>query len=226
MKPIWLYFFTTISGLGMAFCQYIIYCYAPIEKNLGIVQKIFYIHLPLAWWALINFLIVCIASIGYLKTKKLYWDATSNAAAEIGVVFTSIAIITGAIWGKHAWGVWWSWDPRLTTALILWFLYTAYLLLRQLDLSYERRAILCSILGIIAFLDVPLVFLSARLWRSIHPTIFVSKNGGLEPEMKVTLIISILCFGLFWFCLILIRRKQYIQQQYIDIIALLQKNNR
>lgn len=219
MKPLWLYTLVSLSGLGMAFCQYLIYCYAPIESELGIIQKIFYLHLPLAWWALISFFIVCIASIGYLKTRKTYWDALSGATAEIGVILSSATIITGSIWGKQSWGVWWTWDPRLTTALVLWFLYSAYLVLRQLDIPQERRSLLCSVLGIIAFLDVPLVFLSARIWRSIHPTIFASNNGGLDSEMKLTLIACIICFGFFWLCIISIRGKQYIQKERLAALT-------
>lgn len=222
MKPQWLYIFIPLSGLGMVFCQYLIYYYTPIEKELGIVQKIFYLHLPLAWWALISFSIVCIASIGYIKTQKLHWDALSGAAAEIGIILSSAAIITGSIWGRHSWGTWWTWDPRLTTALVLWFLYSAYLIVRQLNIPQERRALLCSVLGIIAFLDVPLVFLSARLWRSIHPTVFASNNGGLDPEMRFTLISCIICFGFFWLCLIIIRRKQYIQKEQLDTLAIIE----
>lgn len=222
MKPLWLYILVPLTGLGMAFCQYLIYYYAPIESELGIIQKIFYIHLPLAWWALISFLIVCIASIGYLKTRKAYWDALSGATAEIGVILSSATIITGCIWGKQSWGVWWTWDPRLTTALVLWFLYSAYLVLRQLDIPQERRALLCSALGIIAFLDVPLVFLSARIWRSIHPTVFASNNGGLDSEMKFTLIACIICFGFFWLCIISIRGKQLIQKERLGTLTSIQ----
>lgn len=222
MNIIWLYLLTITSTLGMCTCQYLIYFYAPIEKNLGIVQKIFYIHLPLALWSLISFFLVCITSIIYLKTRNLYWDTISAAAAEVGVLLSSLAIITGSIWGRHSWGVWWTWDPRLTTVLVLWFLYTAYLILRQSELPHERRALLCSVLGIIAFLDVPLVFLSARLWRSIHPTVFASKGGGLDPEMKFTIIACVLCFGIFWSCLIAIRSKQNIQKQRIDTLALIE----
>ena len=95
------YILVPLSGLGMAFCQYLIYYYAPIESELGIIQKIFYLHLTFAWWALISFFIVCIASIGYLKTRKTYWDALSGATAEIGVILSSAAITTGSIWGKQ-----------------------------------------------------------------------------------------------------------------------------
>ncbi len=225
MKTLWIYALILLSSIGMVVSQYLIYIYAPIEKNLGIVQKIFYIHMPLAWWSLTSFLVVCIASILYLKTRCIYWDNIASAAAEVGVVLSTFAIITGAIWGRYAWGIWWTWDPRLTTAFILWFLYTAYLLLRNITTSQERRAFISSVIGILAFIDVPLVFLSARLWRSIHPTVFANENSSLDSEMKLTIILCTLFFGFFWLCLIVIRSRQNIQKNLLTNFTFNKFNN-
>lgn len=222
MRHGWLPICATFGGVLVALCQILIYRYAPIEQTMGLVQKIFYIHLPLAWWALISFFIVCVSGAAYLRTANLRWDALAGAAAEVGVVLCSLALITGSIWARHSWGVWWTWDPRLTTALILWFLYTGYLIIRKVDMPRERQTKLCAVIGIIAFVDVPLVFLSARLWRSIHPAVFASENGGLEPEMKFTVIACVLCFGLLWAALIGLRSLQIRQKTHLDSLSLME----
>ncbi|MBQ8173494.1 MAG: cytochrome c biogenesis protein CcsA, partial [Mailhella sp.] len=113
-------------------------------------------------------------------------------------------------------GVWWTWDPRLTTALILWFIYAGCMALRAMPMPEGRRASLCSVVAIAGVLDVPLVFLSARLWRSIHPSVFASKGGGLEPEMAVAVAASVLCFGLVWAALLILRSRQLVLESRLD----------
>ncbi|NHZ48837.1 cytochrome c biogenesis protein [Nitratidesulfovibrio liaohensis] len=208
-----------VAGLALALCQYMIFVYAPVEQTMGIVQKIFYFHMPLAWWSLISFLTVFVASIAFLRTRNWKWDALSGAAAEVGVLFSGLALITGSIWGRHSWGVWWTWDPRLTTTLVMWFVYAGYLVLRTLDLPRERLGTVSAVVGIVAFLDVPLVFLSARLWRSIHPAVFASKGGGLEAEMKTTVIACIVAFGFLWVALTWLRAAQRRMAARIDVLA-------
>lgn len=208
MRAKWIVPCAVVGALLMAVSQVLIYVYAPIEQMMGIMQKIFYTHLPLAWWALISFLVVCIAGFAYLKTHADKWDALAGAAAEIGVVLSGLALLTGSIWARHSWGVWWTWDPRLTTTLVLWFLYAGYLVIRHLDLPRERLKNLCAVVGIVAFLDVPLVFLSARMWRSIHPAVFANKSGGLEPEMRVAVIVAVISFGFLWAALLGLRTGQ------------------
>ena len=208
-----------IAGLALALCQYLIFVYAPGEQAMGIVQKIFYFHMPLAWWSLISLLTVFVASIAFLRTHDWKWDALSGAAAEVGVLFSGLALVTGSIWGRHSWGVWWTWYPRLTTTLVMWFVYAGYLVLRTLDLTRERLGTVSAVVGIVAFLDVPLVFLSARLWRSIHPAVFASKGGGLEPEMKTTVIACIVAFGFLWVALTWLRAAQRRMTARIDVLA-------
>ncbi len=199
------------AALALAVSQYFIWVYAPVEETMGQVQKIFYIHLPMAWWALMSFFVVFVASILLLAKKDPFWDRLAGASAEIGVLFSTLALITGSLWGKPIWGVWWTWDPRLTTTLIMWFVYASYLLLRQAGAGGERGPVVRAALGIVAFLDVPLVFISARKWRSIHPTVFGSQGGGLEPEMLVTVIVSVAAMGLLWAALLTVRSRQLAQ---------------
>ena len=198
------------SGL-MAVAQVLVYIYAPLEKTMGAAQKIFYFHLPVAWWCFASFFLACVAGAAYLKTRNFKWDHLSASAAEIGLVCATLALVTGMVWARHSWNVWWTWDPRLTTTLILWFIYAAYLAVRSMGMPPRRRASLSAGIAIIGFLDVPLVFLSARLWRSIHPAIFASQGGGLTSEMAVAVIFSVLSFGLVWLALILLRYRQRVQ---------------
>ncbi|MBA4359018.1 MAG: cytochrome C biogenesis protein CcmC [Desulfovibrio sp.] len=188
--------------------QWFIWAYAPLEETMGLVQKIFYIHMPLAWWALVSFFVVFCASIRHLMTRSASSDILAGAAAELGVLLSGLALVSGSIWGRAAWNVWWTWDPRLTTTLIMWFVYAGYLVLRGASgggLGGERRAMVCAVLGVVAFLDVPLVFYSARIWRSVHPAVLASQGGGLEPEMWHTVLVNLVAFGLLWLTLLLAR---------------------
>lgn len=196
------------GGLCLAVCQWLIYCYAPTEAVMGIAQKIFYLHLPCALWALTSFLLVFIASIAFLIRRHDFWDHAARASAETGLLFCGLSLATGMVWGKVSWGVWWTWDPRLTTTLVMWFIYMAYLLIRQLEMPIERRRVIAAVIGIVAFLDVPLVFLSARIFRSIHPAVFGSAGGGLENEMLYTLLACWGAMGLFWLGLLMLRQRQ------------------
>lgn len=197
-----------LGGLFLAACQLLIFAYAPTEATLGISQKIFYLHLPLAWWGLFSFFIVFIASICFLKTKNSFWDAVAHSGASVGLLLAVLALVTGMLWGKTAWGIWWTWDARLTTTLIMCFVYAGYMILRSMDMAPHKRSSLCAVVGIIAFLDVPLVFFSARLWSYIHPP-----KIALEPEMKLTVIACVASFGLIWLALISLRCSLNMAQQ-------------
>lgn len=188
------------AGLAMALCQWVIFIYAPVADGAGLPQKIIYLHIPLAWWGMLSFFTVFVASIVYLKNRSPRMDALAGAAAETGIVLTFLALVCGMFWAKPAWNTWWTWDPRLTTTLILCFVYAAYLIVRRMDLAPERRSLVAAVIGIAAFLDVPLVYFSARLWNGIHPP-----SIGLEPEMNTAVIASTACFSLLWIGLVGLR---------------------
>jgi len=188
--------------------QYAIWFHAPVEETMGVVQKIFYTHMPMAWWSLVSFFVVFVASILYLAKGRDAYARLAGAAAELGVLMSGLALVTGMCWAKPIWGVWWTWDPRLTTTLVMWFVYAAYLLLRASDVGGQRKATVLAVLGVVAFLDVPLVFVSARYWRSIHPSVLGSQGGGMEPEMWQAMIANLVAMGLLWLALLLVRTKQ------------------
>ena len=184
--------------LGLSFALmlaalYMIFIYVPTEATMGVVQRIFYFHVPLAWLSFLAFFIVFLGSIMYLLKRDSKWDRLASSSAELGVVFTTLFLISGSIWAKPIWGVWWTWDPRLTTALILWLIYIAYLLVRSYVSDRQRGARFASVVGIMGFLDVPIVALAIVLWRTGHPSPVIFQ-GGLAPSMMLTLIVSIAAF--------------------------------
>jgi heme exporter protein C len=160
----------------------LIAAYVPTEATMGPIQKIFYVHLPCAIATFLACLVSFIASIGYAVQKEMKWDRLAASAARVAVGFCSVVLLTGMIWGKSAWGQWWTWSPRLTFSLVLWLLYIVYLMTRASVESPQRRAIISAVYGIVAFLDVPLVYLSVRLMPDIHPI-----SVTLAPSMKLTL---------------------------------------
>lgn len=174
----------TAGLLSLAAAIGILLVYTPTEATMGPVQKIFYLHLPMAINTFLACLVVFIASIGYLWQRSTWWDDLAAAAAKVAVVLCSGVLITGMIWGRSAWGQWWTWSPRLTFSLMLWLLYVVYLTVRMSIESAQRRAVVSAAYGVIAFLDVPLVWLSARLLPDIHPA-----SIQLIAPMKLTLAI-------------------------------------
>ena len=212
----WLPIVALLCGPALVLGQYLIWDYAPIEQTMGHAQKIFYVHVPLAWWGLIAFFTVFASGILFLWKRNPFFDQLAGVAAETGVLFAGLALITGSLWARSAWGVWWTWDPRLTTTLIMWFVYAGYLVVRVAGPSGERGAAIRAVLGIAAFLDVPLVFLSARLWRGIHPGAMASSGGGLEPEMLTTLLVCLGGWGLMWLCLLGLRLRQVLIRVRIE----------
>ncbi|MDY6822000.1 MAG: cytochrome c biogenesis protein, partial [Deferribacterota bacterium] len=183
---------------------FMIFFYAPEEKTMGIVQKIFYFHVSSAWISFLAFFITFIFSILYLIKNSIYCDNIASSSAEIGIVFCSIVLVTGPLWAKPVWGAYWTWDPRLSTTLILWFIYISYLLLRKFVDDEQKKHTFSSILGIIGFIDVPFVYFAIKWFRTIHPDVF-SKGGGLEQSMLYTLFVSLAAFTFLYINLIIKR---------------------
>ena len=183
---------------------YLIFLYVPTEEEMGIVQRIFYFHVPLAWIAFLAFFIVFISSIRYLWKRDNKWDIIASTSAEVGIVFTTLFLITGSIWAKPIWGVWWTWDPRLTAALILWLIYIAYILVRAYASEESRGARFAAVVGIVGFIDVPIVALAITLWRTQHPSPVIFQ-GGLAPPMMLTLLVCLAAFSALY-CLLMILR--------------------
>ncbi|MCF6095163.1 cytochrome c biogenesis protein [Microaerobacter geothermalis] len=209
-----------ILFVGMIIALYLVFPWVPPDKMLGVVQKIFYFHVASAWNAFLAFFVVFITSIFYLKTRNRKYDVIASVSAEIGVLFTTIVLITGPIWGRSSWNAWWSWEPRLTTTLILWFIYLAYLMVREMDGDWEKKARLSAVFGIVGFIDVPIVYMSIRWWRTkLHPVVFGEgvdqTGGGIEPSMMVTLLTSVVLFTILY--IVLLNRGIALQHMKIKL---------
>ena len=201
-----------MTGLYMAFI------YAPTEKSMGAVQRIFYFHVPLAWVSFIAFGVVAAASVLFLRTGRTKWDILARSAAEVGMLFLTLVLLTGPLWAKPVWGVYWTWDARLTTSFILWLIYIAYLMLRSYVADRERGARFAGVFGIIGFIDVPIVYMSIRWWRTLHPSAVIAggEGSGLEPAMLQTLFVCIVAFTSVFVTLLTFQYKSAILGEEIE----------
>lgn len=198
---------TILAFFAVAGALTMVFGYAPLEKSMGAVQKVFYIHVSTAWVGLLGFLFAAFGGFSYLTTGKRIWDHIEVAAVEISLVFFFMAIALGSIWARPTWGVWWVWEPRLTTAAIVELLYLAYFLLRRSTTNAAQRARFSAVYVLLSALSVPLTFLSIRLFRTLHPLLFGASGDpagrGLTPPMRLTLLVSLVAFSilfivLFW----------------------------
>ena len=178
-----------VTAVLLAAAGYAIFFIAPEERTMRAIQRIFYVHVTSAWTAGVAYLVVFVASIRYLVGRRTQSDALALSAAEVGLVFNTVVLVTGPIWAKPVWGIWWTWDARLTSTFVLWVMYVSYLLLRSLVEDSSRRAVLSAVYGIFAFLDVPLVYMSIRWWRTQHPQPVIGggQGSGLDPTMRAVL---------------------------------------
>ena len=182
-----------LTGLVMLVALYLVFMWVPTEAQMGIVQRIFYFHVASAWVAFLGFFTVAGASAVYLWKGSATADHVAVASAEIGVLFCTFVLVTGPIWARPIWGVWWTWDPRLTMTVILWAIYVGYLILRAYGGEDEAVARYAAVLGIIGVLDIPVIRVSVRLLNGIHPSVInkpESQSSGLDPSMWNTLWVS------------------------------------
>lgn len=185
-----------------------VFFYAPLERVMGAVQKVFYFHVAAGWVGMLGFLVAAIAGVIYLIKKDSKWDIVGVAGVEIGLVFMLINIVTGAIWARPIWNTWWTWDPRLTTATVMELVYAAYLMLRQGIEDPDRRARFGAVYAIIGFVSVPLTFFSIRIFRTIHPVVIGSNDPtaqgafDMTPLMGQTFAVSLIAFSFLFVVLL------------------------
>jgi len=202
---------TVIGLLALALmliALFMVFVWVPTEADQGIVQRIFYFHVACAWVAFAAFGLVAICGILYLWLGQQVFDDLGYAAAETGMVFCTLVLITGSLWAKPIWGAWWTWDSRLTTTFILWLLYGGYLMLRAMGDDTPQIARFGAVIGIVAAADVPVIIISVRLWRTIHPAVLITRQGahGLEdPRMVATLLVSLASFTVLFLWLMMLR---------------------
>ena len=199
-----------ITGVMMLVDLYFIFMVAPTDSVLGHVQRVFYFHVPIAIMSFLAFFVVFICSIGYLIKRTPQWDAIAHASAEVGVIFVTLALLTGIIWARPVWNTWWTWEPRLTTTMILWLIYVAYLMVRSYAPSQSKGAVYGAVLGIVGFVDVPIVYYSVVWWRSIHPSPVVgpfAQADSLDGTMALILLYSFITF-IFFFAYMVMERME------------------
>jgi heme exporter protein C len=209
--------FDTVLGIlllpGMVLALYMALIQAPREATMGDLQRIFYFHVASAIAGMTAFAVNFVCSIMYVARRNRRWDNLALAASEIGVLFLMIVLITGPIWAKPAWFVWWTWSPRLTLSLVLCLLYISYLLIRNYIEDPEKRALISAVFGIIAFADTPLVWFSIRWWRDIHPSML--DTGGLAPSMRPAFYVCLIVFQILM--VFLLRRRYYLESMRGDM---------
>jgi heme exporter protein C len=186
-----------------------VFLYAPRERTMGDVQRIFYFHLGAAWVGFFAFFVTMVSGVLHLWKGAERWDVVGNASAEVGTVFMTMAIVSGSLWARPVWNTWWTWDPRLTISAVQWLLYLAYFMLRTGIENLGQRARFASVYGIIAFITVPLSFLSIRFWRTIHPVVTGGEGSAgatgsfnMADPMRHTLFFCLAAFSVLYFTLL------------------------
>jgi len=218
MKALYARLLPVVCFLTMAVSLYAIFIYAPRERTMGDVQRIFYFHIS-AWWVSgVALGVTFLAAIAYLWTRNRRFDAVALASTEIGVLFMTIGITTGPIWAKPIWGIYWTWDPRLTSALVCWLMYFTILMLRRYVPEETKRANLASVAAIIAFVNVPFVFLTIRLFRTQHPQPVIGggEGSGLAPAMTQAFLVTLVAFTFLYLWLMQTRLRLEATEHDVD----------
>ena len=211
--------FISLSSVLMVVSLYMSLIWAPTEITLGDSQRIFYIHIPLAWLGMLSVIILAVFSIAYLITRNIKWDNLAYSTAELGFILITLVLVTGMIWSKAEWTVWWTWDPKLTTTVILWFIYLAYIMLRKYGPSDLRGASYGAVLGIIGAIDVPMIYMAANWWSSAHPELNIgplsNESSSVNSEMMMTLLVSLIAYTMLY---IIILNEKYVVQKGTNVI--------
>ncbi len=195
-----------VTAVTMAIALWTIFIWVPTEVNQGLIQRILYIHVPIAWVSMVAIVGVAAASIIYLKTRNEKWDRLALSMAEIGVLFGGLMLISGMIWAKPVWGVWWTGEAKLTTALILFFIYIAYLMFRAYFPAGDQRMRLSAIIAVIGAIDTPIIYYGSILWQEAHPPAVVGPvaddESAVAAQVGLTLLVAVIAFTLLFVSLL------------------------
>jgi heme exporter protein C len=194
--PAWLVWLAVAASL------YLGLVYAPPERTMGDAQRIMYFHVAAAWNGFLAFGVVFAAVILFLRTGRRGWSRLAYASAELGVFFTTVCIVGGSVWARADWNTWWTWDPKLTTTLLLWFIFLGFLVVRGSAENDPARERLAAVIGIVGFFAVPLVYFSNVLWVGLHPRVVTLSGFAMPPRMVVALMFSFFAFTLFYLWLL------------------------
>jgi heme exporter protein C len=207
-QPAWLLLVAAIAVAAMlSFAIPAIFVLAPTEQSMGDAQRIVYLHVSVAWFGVVSFLATAVAGLAYLVRRDLGWDQWSQAAGEVAWLCSTLTLLTGSMWAHAAWNTWWTWDPRLTSAFVLWAILSGYHIVRASVEDPRTRARLAAILAILGMLDLPLLVMATSWFRSIHP-----RGPQMEPSMRAVLLMNIASFSAL-FALLLVRRRAQLRLQ-------------
>ena len=206
----------------IALTMWMVFAWVPTETNQGAIQRALYVHVPIAWVSMVAIVAVAIFSVFYLVTGRERWDRLGAATAETGVVFGALMLITGIVWARPVWGVWWTGEAKLTTALILFFVYVAYLMFRAYFPPGTQRRRLAAVIALIGAIDAPIIYWAANLWAEAHPPLIVGPardpDSALSADIGLTLLVGVVAFTLL-FAVILVERYR-IRRAEDDVTAL------
>ena len=207
-----------IAAILLARNLYVMFLQLPDEAMQGAIYRIIFFHVPAAWTALLGVTAAMVGSDLYLLTKRMSYDAFAAAVTEVALVFGAVNLVTGMIWGRIIWGIWWTWDPRLTSMLVGWLIYAGYLMLRRAIEDPTQRANVAAVVSILAFADVPVIFFSIKWWRTQHPQPVVWGGGHMDPAMKSVLFLNWIPLLLLAAVFVMIRIEQERNQREIDAL--------
>ena len=206
----------------IALTMWMVFAWVPTETNQGAIQRALYVHVPIAWVSMVAIVAVAFFSVFYLVTGRERWDRLGAATAETGVVFGALMLITGIVWARPVWGVWWTGEAKLTTALILFFVYVAYLMFRAYFPPGTQRRRLAAVIALIGAIDAPIIYWAANLWAEAHPPLIVGpardSDSALSADIGLTLLVGVIAFTLL-FVVILVERYR-IRRAEDDVTAL------
>ena len=205
-----------IAAVLLARDLYSIFMQLPDEASQGMIYRIIFFHVPAAITAMLCAAVACVSSVMFLLTKNFKHDAIAVSTTEVGLAFLAANLVTGSIWGRIIWGIWWTWDARLTSALVCWLLYAGYLMLRRAIEEPTARARIAAVFNIFAFVDVPIVIFSIKWWRTQHPQPVFWGGGTIDPAMRTTAVLNLVALALLAVVLVLIRLRQEEVQREID----------
>ena len=190
-----------LSAALMAVTLYLVFFWVPTEQNLGVSQRIFYFHVPLGWLGMVSIVVVAVASFMHLLTGKEKWDSLAHSTAELGLLSATLIIVTGSIWAKPVWGVWWTWDAKLTTTLILWFIYVGYLMVKAYAPKGSQGRRYASVVALIGAIDAPIIYMATVWWRTAHPDLNIgplAESDSLDSKIALTFLISMITFTVLY----------------------------
>lgn len=211
-----LYAFGALAAILLARNLFMIFMRLPDEASQGMIYRIMFFHVPAAMTAMLAALVALVSSVMFLSTRNFRYDALAVSTTEVGLAFLAANLVTGSIWGRIIWGIWWTWDARLTSALVCWLLYAGYLMLRRAIEEPTQRAIFASVFSIFAFADVPIVVFSIKWWRTQHPQPVLWGGGSIDLAMRSTLYWNLLALLLLAVIMVAIRLRQEETQREID----------